>query len=82
MFWKGETYDDAQSALEGSITVQGTSLSSEPSQGTRGALKEAEVRSASARPSASQPISGIGQDGSHLTITSIQYGIISTGGLS
>ena len=78
MFWKGETYDDAQSTPEGSIIIQGTSLSSELPQGDGGALKEAEVRTGSAR--ASQPAC-IGQDGSHLTVTSIQYEISSTGWL-
>ena len=40
MFWKGETYDDAQSTPEGSIIIQGTSLSSELPQGDRGAYRE------------------------------------------
>ena len=61
MFWKGETYDDAQSTPEGSIIIQGTSLSSELPQGDRGAIKEVEVRTASARAprqQASQPALG------------------------
>ena len=75
MFWKGETYDDAQSTPEGRIIIQGTSLSSELPQGDGGAFKEAEVRPASARTSTAS------QHGSHLTVTSIQYELDSTGWL-
>ena len=64
------------------IIIQGTSLSSELPQGDRGAIKEAEVRTASARTSTASQPACIGQDGSHiLTVTSIQYEINSTGWL-